>query len=227
MIISSCSQLVLFIFLSIPLQLQAQKHGPLLRGSRDSAPANHERALKKKGKGKKMKGKVKREFFQYFLTAGETADIWTGGPIRVYLDCATNHSSIAMRLELMWDEDILVFGDISFDDGLNDLPIIADTQILPANNLYDQVMWYQGTPDPYEPEYYQDLVAGNKIDYGAVWTSTGHYFAWDGESVIGLADVNTNEAQMKLIGEDTNCIFVGHFEYGTVSTPVKKSKGDE
>lgn len=158
---------------------------------------------------KKLSSDFKLKSFYVYekLDAGETRTVFQSGPIKIDAGCGGGTSAtksdicdeddeVCLGLTLEYDEDILVFGEIEDDAGLNDSPINSN-QVLPAGQVYKNEIWYVSG-------------SGNDVDDGAIWTSTGHYFGWDGESLIGVQR-DISAGGLSIVGG--NCIIAGVINY--------------
>jgi len=145
------------------------------------------------------------------LDAGETRDVFVSGPVRIQASCGGGtsgtapdycfgNSDVCLGLTLNHDEDMLVFGDIAGDPAMDDSPIVQQTRVLPANQEYKKAIWELSN-------------AGNNKDDGAFWTSTGHYFGFDGDSLIGIQRDNG----LEVIGG--NCLITGVVNYAILVVP--------
>lgn len=145
------------------------------------------------------------------LDAGETRDVFVSGPVRVQASCGggtsgtapdycSGNGDVCLGLTLNHDEDMLVFGDIAGDPAMDESPIVQQTRVLPANQEYKKAIWELSN-------------AGNNKDDGAFWTSTGHYFGFDGDSLIGIQRNNG----LEVIGG--NCLITGVVNYAILAVP--------
>jgi len=162
---------------------------------------------------KKLSSDLKLKSFYVYekLDAGETRTVFQSGPIKVDAGCGggtsatqsdicSSYGEVCLGLTLEYGEDILVFGEIKDDCGIDDSPINSN-QVLPAGQVYKNEIW-----DVSGDDYY----SGNDIDSGAVWTSTGHYLGWDGDSLIGVQR-DISAGGLSIVGG--NCIIAGVINY--------------
>jgi len=149
--------------------------------------------------------KLKSLYVYEKLDAGETRTIFQSGPIKVDAGCGggtpatqtdicDDESEVCLGVTLEYDEDILVFGDMEMDGVMSKPPINSDTQVLLAGDVYTGELWDVSR-------------SGNDIDDGAIWTSTGHYFGWNGDSLIGVQ----RDGGLSIVGG--NCIIAGVINY--------------
>lgn len=148
--------------------------------------------------------KPRQLYINEVLDTGDAVTIYEAGPIKVQVGCGNITNSICDRQNpdgevcmnlILFDanKDILVFGDINDDFGLNDSPIGDTTEnVLDANVTYTDEMW--DVPD-----------SGNDVSDGAVWAD-GYYLGWDGDSFIGI------QKDDGLLGGG-NCQVAGVFNY--------------
>jgi hypothetical protein len=109
------------------------------------------------------------------------------GPLKIEARCEDYEDegfSVLMYLILLNPtEDMLVYGYIDEDSGMNNSPIGATKyQVLDKGDRYEEVMWFVSG-------------SGNNVSDGAisVMTLTTHqsyYVGWDGDSFVGLSRPN-------------------------------------
>lgn len=157
--------------------------------------------------------KLKSYYVYEKLDAGETRDVFVSGPVRIQASCGggtsgtapdfcSGNGDVCLGLTLNHDEDMLVFGDIAGDPAMDDSPIVQQTRVLPAGQEYKKAIWEISN-------------AGNNKDDGAIWTSTGHYFGFDGDSLIGIQ----RDDGLEVVGG--NCIITGVVNYVIPVIPPK------
>eukprot|EP00956_Cyclotella_meneghiniana_P000874 scaffold1007_cov23-Cyclotella_meneghiniana.AAC.2 len=118
-------------------------------------------------------------YYTRVLKNGQEDMIFENGPISIISNCTGN--KVYMKLMLNnTAEDMLVFGSINNDFGLDASPIgDSSAGVLDAGVIYEETMWNVTS-------------AGNDRDYGAVairalTSNDSYYVGWDGESFIGIA----------------------------------------
>ena len=140
---------------------------------------------------------LKSFFVNEVMDTGDEVTIMESGPISIKAACGnpgcSSNSEVCLVLKLEYDEDILVFGDLDDDSGLNDDPIDCDN-VLTAGDVYEEEMWDVSSE-------------GNGSDNRAVWTSTGHYVGWGGDWMVGIQ----RDDALEVVGG--NCIVAGVINY--------------
>jgi len=142
-------------------------------------------------------------YYNKVLKNGQEDVIFDKGPVKITSYCSRDKTYMKLKLNNTV-EDMLVFGEITYDSDLDNSPIGNSSDgVLDAGVIYEETMW-------------SVTGAGNDFDYGAVAIRTLtsdelYYIGWDGESFVGIASEDG-------LAGGYDCAMAGVFHYSFPET---------
>eukprot|EP00978_Attheya_sp_CCMP212_P048704 scaffold563431_cov106-Attheya_sp.AAC.1 len=150
--------------------------------------------------------KEETEEFAAILQEGDDpVELFTFGPYTVYVECEAGNDDGVPRLYAnignpnTCDTDLFIFGDTADDSGLMIQLASGDSE--------RSDLWELDGGD-----------IGNDPGNGALFSSSGYYIGWDGESVIGKNGKSGTPSAISAgfgfssAGNNADCIMVGKFK---------------